>query len=79
MNKESTMNNILYKNKNESIEKLITESNKQFEERLNYIKKLEKHNIIWKEANRLSIIWYCIRFLNCKYSDTLHQKINSYE
>jgi hypothetical protein len=83
MNKEikmNLMNNyILYKNKNESIERLVTESNKQFEERTKYIKKLEKHNLIWKEAIRLSIIWYCIKFLKCKYSESLHSKINSYE
>lgn len=70
---------ITYNNKKELLSKLITESYNQFNQRIDYIHKLEKHNIVWKEAARLSVIWYCIKFLKCKYSESLNSKIISYE
>jgi hypothetical protein len=73
------MNNITYLNNNLTIDLIDNETKSQFAERLKYIKKLEKANLTWKEANRLSVIWYYINFLNCKYNKTLYNKIISYE
>jgi hypothetical protein len=72
-------NNITYNNENIDIEIIMNETKAQFAERLKYIKKLEKANISWKEANRLSVIWYYIKYLNCKYNKTLYNKIISFE
>ena len=60
---------ISYNNENLSILKYQSESTNQFNKRLEYIKKLEKKNINWKEALRLSRIWYGINIKKCKYSN----------
>jgi hypothetical protein len=74
--------NINYMNNQVSIEKILTESNKQFQERLQYIAKIEKlkeQNITWKEALRLSVIWYYIKYMKCRYNSALYNKIKSFE
>ena len=64
---------------NNSISKFIDESNIQFNNRILYIKKLEENNINLKEAIRLSKIWYCIKYKNCKYSLEIHNNIMYYD
>jgi hypothetical protein len=70
---------INYKNKPVQILKYISESNLQFNAKLDYIKKIEKNDVDWKEANRLSKIWYCIKYKNCKYAPEVYYKVMSYE
>ena len=62
---------ITYKGENVNILQYQSESNNQLKQRLDYIKKLEEKNIDWKEALRLSRIWYSIKFKKCKYSNIL--------
>jgi len=57
----------------------ISESNNNFELRLNYINKLEKHNIPWNEANKLSLLWYNIKFKKCKYNKDLYITVLKYD
>jgi hypothetical protein len=57
----------------------LSESNEQFEKKLEFIKKLEKKKINCKEANRLSKIWYCIKYRNCKYTPDVYYNIMSYD
>ena len=76
---ETNYNEIKYLDKKETISQYLSESKNQFEQRLEYIKKLEKANINWKEANRLSKIWYCIKFKHCKYTPEVYYKVISYE
>lgn len=71
--------NINYLNKKVSILQYLSESNNQFNKRIDYIKLLENAKIDWKEAYRLSKIWYCIKYKNCKYSPDIHYKVISYE
>ncbi len=70
---------INYKNKPVQILKYISESNLQFNAKLDYIKKIEKNDIDWKEANRLSKIWYCIKYKNCKYTPEIYYKVMLYD
>ena len=70
---------INYKNEPVQILRYLSESNSQFNAKLDYIKKIENKDIEWKEANRLSKIWYCIKFKNCKYSPEIYHKVMSYE
>ena len=76
---ETNYNEIKYLDKKEKVLQYLSESKNQFEQRLEYIRKLEKANIIWKEANRLSKIWYCIKFKHCKYTPEVYYKVISYE
>jgi hypothetical protein len=57
----------------------LSESNIQFQKKLEYIKKLEKASIDWKEANRLSKIWYCIKFKNCRYTPEVYNMVIRYD
>jgi len=75
-------NNIIslnYLGQNVNILKFISESNSQFNKRLEFIKKMENEKVIWKEAHRLSKIWYCNKFKKCKYSNEIYQTIKKYE
>ena len=76
---ETNYKDLIYLNKSTKVLQYLSESHNQFNQRLDYIKKLEKANIDWKEANRLSKIWYCIKFKHCKYSHELYNKVISYE
>jgi hypothetical protein len=70
---------INYLNKEVNILQYLSESDTQFAQRLEYITLLEKAKVDWKEAVRLSKIWYCIKFKNCKYNPEIYHKVISYE
>lgn len=71
--------NLIYNGKEESVLKYLSESKFQYNLRLEYIGKLEKSNVDFKEALRLSKIWYCIKFKKCKYHPEIYHKVMSYE
>ena len=70
---------INYQNKPVKILRYISESDSQFNAKLEYIKKIEKNNVDWKEANRLSKIWFCIKYKKCRYTSEIYHKVMSYE
>jgi hypothetical protein len=76
---ETNNHTIKYKKHNVKILQYLSESNTQFNERLEYIKKLEKEDIDWKEATRLSRIWYCIKYKKCKYEPEVYHKVTKYD
>jgi hypothetical protein len=76
---ENTYVSILYKNKRINILKFLSESNTTFQKRLSFIKKLEKYNIHIDEIENLSIIWYYIKYKNCKYDNYTMNKIAIYD
>lgn len=59
---------IKYNNNNLIITRFLSESDTQFNQRLEYIKQLEKNNIDKLKVNNLSMIWHCINFKQCKYN-----------
>lgn len=59
--------NIKYNKKNIKILQYESESNTQFKKRLEFIKLLEKKNIYYTNVKLLSLYWYCITYLHCKY------------
>jgi hypothetical protein len=76
---ETNYVNISYQSKKEKILQYITESKLQFNKRLEYIKLLDKAGVPWKDADRLSKVWYCITFRNCRYTSDLYNKVISYQ
>ena len=58
--------------------KYLSESNSEFQNRLNYIKNCEKKKLNFKEALRLSKIWYSIIFKKCKYSHEISDYVLKY-
>jgi hypothetical protein len=70
---------IEYLNNKVKVLQYLSESNYEFSKKLEYIRKLEKNKIIWKEANTLSKLWYCIKFKNCKYESEVYYKVINYD
>lgn len=70
---------ITYLSKPVKVQQYLSESNDRFRQKLEFIKKLEKSNVEWKEANRLSKIWSNIKFQECKYVPELFYKIINYD
>ena len=69
---------ITYLEKKEYIVKYLSESEDRLIQRLQFIKILEKNNIKWKEANKLSKLWYNIIFNKCKYNQILYLEVMKY-
>ena len=69
---------IVYLNNQEKITKFFIESNQVFNERMEIIRLMEKDNIKWKDAHKLSKIWYNIKYNNAKYNSDLYKKYLHY-
>ena len=69
---------IIYLNKPEKMTKFVTESENTFNIRVELIKLMEKDNLPWKEAHKLSKIWYNIKLNNAKYNNDLYKKYLHY-
>ena len=67
-----------YLGKEEKITQYYIESNEQFKDRIEFIKKLEKENINWKESLKLSKIYYNIKYRKCRYVGQIYNKIKNY-
>jgi len=76
---ETNYREIVYKGQLIHVLQYLSESNSQFEKKLEYIKKMEIKEIDWREANRLSKIWYCIKYKNCRYQPEVYHKVMSYD
>lgn len=74
---ETDYRSIKYLNKTEQILKFLSESENQFQQRLEYIKNIENKKVEWKEAHRLSKIWYCIKFKKCRYPQEIKKTVFS--
>lgn len=72
---ETQYKTIIYQNKEVKVLQYLSESTSQFNQRLEFIKKLENANTEWKEAQKLSKIWYNITFKKCRYPQELYNKI----
>ena len=72
---ESQIHQIKYLNKNVDITQYLCESDEQFNYRLELIKKLEEKNIEWKQAQKLSKIYYNVKFKKCRYSPIVYNMI----
>jgi hypothetical protein len=69
---------IKYNNKDETIIKFFSESDENFNSRLEVIKKFEEDKLEWKEALKLSKIYSNIKFKKCKYSPQIYFSIKKY-
>lgn len=72
---ETNYRKIKYMNQNIDILQYHSESNSNFQKRIEFIKSLEDKNINWKEAIKISRIWYCIIIKKCKYSHEVNNKL----
>jgi hypothetical protein len=76
---ETNYINIQYMNNTVTILQYVSESNIQFNKRIEYIRLLEAAKVEWIDAYKYSKIWYCIKFKKCKYLPEIYNKIISYE
>ena len=70
---------ITYLNKSEKITKFVSESEQTFNKRIELVKLIEKDNLSWKEAHKLSKIWYNIKLNDAKYNSDLYKKYLHYD
>jgi hypothetical protein len=75
---ENNYKEIIYMNKPINILQYLSESNGDFNKRVVFIKKLEDKGIDWKEAIKLSKLWYCITIKKCKFSPEIYNKVKKY-
>ena len=75
---ESQIRQIKYLDKDMKITQYLCESDEQFTLRIELIKKLEKKKIDYKQALKLSKIYYNIKFIKCKYTPVVYNMIRNY-
>jgi hypothetical protein len=75
---ESQIHQIKYLDKNIEITQYLCESDDQFLSRIELIKKLEEKKIDYKQALKLSKIYYNIKFKKCKYTPVVYNMIRNY-
>ena len=63
---------ISFKGKNEMLNFFPSESLSRLNKRKDYIKILENNNFNWKDANKLSKIWYNIIYNKTKYTHEIY-------
>lgn len=61
-----------------TVDKLDGESNKIFNERIEFIKKVYQDNKNLKEAINLSKIWINFKYNECRYSPQVFSKLKPY-
>jgi hypothetical protein len=75
---ENNYKQIIFMNKSIKLLKYLSESNNDFNKRIEFIKTLEDKDIDWKEAIKLSRLWYCIIIKKCKYPPETFNKVKKY-
>lgn len=70
-----TIIEIIFNNKKENLDRLPSECSLRFNERIRFIKLLESNNFIWKDAHKLSKIWYNIIYYKMKYNSSIYNQI----
>lgn len=76
---ETNYKEIIYNGQIVNILQYISESDSQFEAKINFIKKLELAGLQWEEANIMSKIWSSIKFKKCKFPADIYHKIKYYD
>jgi hypothetical protein len=66
---------ISFNGKNEILDFSPSESLSRLNKRKDYIKILENNNFNWKEANKLSKIWYNIIYNKTKYTSEVYNLV----
>jgi hypothetical protein len=72
---ENNYKEIIYMNKPIKLLQYLSESNGDFNKRIEFIKTLEIKGIDWKEAIKLSKLWYCVNIKKCKYASEVFHKL----
>jgi hypothetical protein len=75
---ETQIENITYLDKNETIVKFFNESDEIFNSRIELLQKLEKENVPYKDALKLTKIYINVKYKKCKYSPQLYHLIKKY-
>jgi len=75
---ENNYKEIIFMNIPIKILQYLSESNSDFNKRIEFIKTLENKGIDWKEAITLSRLWYCITIKKCRYTPEIYNKVKKY-
>ncbi len=75
---ETQIHKITYLGNEVEFTQYLCESDEQFNSRLEVIKKMEEKNIEWKQAQKLSKIYYNVKFKKCRYTPIVYNMIRQY-
>jgi hypothetical protein len=75
---ETQIENITYLDKNESIVKFFNESDEVFNSRIELLRKLEKEEVPYKDALKLTKIYINVKYKKCKYNPQLYHAIKKF-
>jgi hypothetical protein len=75
---ESQIHRIKYLDKEVELTQYLCESDEQFKLRLEVLKKLEEKNTEWKQAQKLSKIYYNVKFKKCRYTPMVYNMLKPY-
>lgn len=75
---ETQIHKITYMGKDVELTQYLCESDEQFNSRLEVIKKMEEKNVEWKQAQKLSKIYYNVKFKKCRYTPMVYNMIRQY-
>ena len=75
---ETQKHTITYMNTNKKITQFFSESNEQFNNRLEVLKLLEKDNIKYNDAIKISKLYYNVKYMKCKYIPFVYNMVRKY-
>jgi DNA-dependent RNA polymerase auxiliary subunit epsilon len=61
------------------VQQYLSESKSQFNKKLEFIKKMEGKNVDWREANKLSKLWYAIKYKQCRYQPEVYNRVMMFD
>jgi len=75
---ETQIHKITYLGNEVEFTQYLCESDEQFNSRLELVKKMEEKNVEWKQAQKLSKIYYNVKFKKCRYTPMVYNMIKQY-
>lgn len=75
---ETQIHTLKYLDQEVDIVQYLCESDEQFNTRIELIKKIEKDNVPWKDAHKISKIFYNIKYKKSRYTPMVYNMIRKY-
>jgi len=75
---ETQIHTIKYLDEDVDIIQYLCESDEQFQSRIELIRKIEKSNVPWKDAHKISKIFYNVKYKKSRYTPMVYGMVRKY-
>lgn len=75
---ETQIHPFKYLDQDVEIIQYLCESDEQFKSRIELIKKIEKDNVPWKDAHKISKIFYNVKYKKSRYTQMVYNMVRKY-